>query len=294
MTTVQIPEDHMNANRKNPNRKLLKKTMRAVVFYTVLILLLIFFLFPIFYAFLTSLKPPILAEARVPYLIFPPTLNNYRTLFVEENFQHYFFNSIIISVATVVLSLLVGVPAAYALSRRDFRGRGLILLWILSSRILPPVGTAIPFYLAFIRLRLIDTHIGLIIVFLSFNISLVIWIMSAFFDQISRELDEAAIIDGCSVTVPFARRPSAHRTGIGNHRDLLLPNAWNNFFYPLVLTRREAATVPLALTTFLGSYLVDWGAIMAGASLLILPLLIFALLVRRYIVEGLTQGAIKG
>lgn len=279
----------------NPNRKKLKRIIRTVVFYTVLILLLIFFLFPIFYAFLTSLKPPILAENRVPYIIFQPTLNNYRTLFVEENFQHFFFNSIIISVATVVLSLLVGVPAAYSLSRRNFRGQGLILLWILSSRILPPVGTVIPFYLVFIRLRLIDTHIGLIIVFLSFNISLVIWIMSAFFDQIPRELDEAAIIDGCSVTGAFLRvilpltAPGLATTAI-----FCFLNAWNNFFYPLVLTRRQAATVPLALTTFLGSYLVDWGAIMAGASLLILPLLIFALLVRRYIVEGLTQGAVKG
>ncbi len=273
----------------------LRRVIRSLLFYTILAGLLIFFLFPIGYALLTSLKPPILAESPIPYLIFKPTLNNYRTLFVEEDYERFFINSVVISLATVVLSLLAGVPAAYSLSRRRFRGQGLVMLWILSSRILPPVGTVIPFYLAFIRLGLIDTHIGLIIVFLTFNISLVVWIMSAFFDQIPKELDEAAIIDGCSVSGAFLRVVlPLTAPGLATTAIFCFLNAWNNFFYPLVLTRRNAATVPLALTTFLGSYLVDWGAIMAGASLLILPLLIFALLVRRYIVEGLTQGALKG
>jgi multiple sugar transport system permease protein len=276
-------------------KKSVKETIRAIIFYTVLILLLVIFLFPIGYAFLTSLKPPVLAESPIPYLIFKPTLNNYRTLFIEEDYQRFFFNSIVVSLITVVLSLLVGVPAAYSLSRRRFRGQGLVMLWILSSRILPPVGTVIPFYLAFIKLGLIDTRIGLVIVFLTFNISLVVWIMAAFFDQIPRELDEAAIIDGCSPTGAFLRVVlPLTAPGLATTAIFCFLNAWNNFFYPLILTRRAAATVPLALTTFLGSYTVNWGAIMAGASLLILPLLLFALLVRRYIVEGLTQGAVKG
>ncbi|GAB4532645.1 MAG: carbohydrate ABC transporter permease [Anaerolineae bacterium] len=277
------------------SQKKLRKTIRGVVFYTVLVILLIVFLFPIAYALITSFKPPVLAESPIPYIIFKPTLNNYRTLFIQEDYERFFLNSIVISVVTVVLSLLVGVPAAYSLSRRRFKGQGWVMLWVLSSRILPPVGTIIPFYLAFIKLGLIDTHIGLIIVFLTFNISLVVWIMAAFFDQIPRELDEAAIIDGCSVTGAFTRVVlPLTAPGLATTAIFCFLNAWNNFFYPLVLTRRQAATVPLALTTFLGSYLVDWGAIMAGASLLILPLLIFALLVRRYIVEGLTQGALKG
>jgi multiple sugar transport system permease protein len=277
------------------SKKKIQKTIRDIIFYAVLVVVLILFLFPIGYAFLTSFKPPVLAESSIPYIIFKPTLNNYRTLFVEEDYERFFINSIVISVVTVAVSLLAGLPAAYSLSRRKFRGQGLVMLWILSSRILPPVGTVIPFYLAFIKLGLIDTHIGLIIVFLTFNISLVVWIMTAFFDQIPRELDEAAIIDGCSVTGAFTRVVlPLTAPGLATTAIFCFLNAWNNFFYPLVLTRRQAATVPLALTTFLGSYLVDWGAIMAGASLLILPLLIFALLVRRYIVEGLTQGALKG
>ncbi len=277
------------------SKKKIRESIRAIIFYAVLIVLLTLFLFPIAYAFLTSLKPPVLAESRIPYIIFKPTLNNYRTLFVQEDYERFFINSIVISLATVALSMLTGVPAAYSLSRCKFRGQSLVMLWVLSSRILPPVGTVIPFYLAFIKLGLIDTHIGLIIVFLTFNISLVIWIMSAFFDQIPRELDEAAIIDGCSISGAFLRVVlPLTAPGLATTAIFCFLNAWNNFFYPLVLTRRQAATVPLALTTFLGSYLVDWGAIMAGASLLILPLLIFALLVRRYIVEGLTQGALKG
>jgi multiple sugar transport system permease protein len=134
-----------------------------------------------------------------------------------------------------------------------------------------------------------------VIIFLTFNISLTIWVMSGFFDQVPRELDEAAIIDGCSLTGVMLRvvipltAPGLTTTAI-----LVFLEAWNNFFFPLVVTRRNAATVPLALTTFLGDYNVDWGAIMAGASLLILPLLVFAIVIRRYLVAGLTRGAVKG
>ncbi len=260
-----------------------------------LLALLGFFIFPILYAFVTSCKSRVLAESPIPYLIFRPTLENYRTLFVDDKYGAYFLNSLVIGVATVVFSLLAGVPAAYVLSRCRFRGKGAVLLWVLSSRILPPIGIAIPFFLAYRRLGLIDTHIGLVIIFLTFNISLTIWVMSGFFDQIPRELDEAAIIDGCSMTSVMIRvvvpltAPGLTTTAI-----LVFLEAWNNFFFPLVVTRREAATVPLALTTFLGDYNIDWGAIMAGACLLILPLLAFALVIRRYLVAGLTQGAVKG
>lgn len=273
----------------------IRRFIRNFFFYLILAILLILFLFPIVYAFLTSLKQPVLAESPVPYIFFTPTLRSYRTLFADYHFGRFFLNSIIVSVATVVLTMVAGVPAAYSLSRRPFRGQGLVMLWVLSSRILPPVGTVIPFYLVFTRFGLIDTHIGLIIVFLTFSISLVVWIMTAFFNQVPKELDEAAIIDGCSVGGAMIRvvLPVA-APGLATTAILSFLNAWNNFFYPLVLTRRNAATAPLGLTTFLGSYLVDWGAIMAGASLLILPLLVFALLIRRYIVQGLTQGAIKG
>ena len=169
------------------------------------------------------------------------------------------------------------------------------MLWLLSSRVLPPIGTVIPFYIAFIKLKLIDTHIGLIIVFLTFNISLVIWLMKVFFDQIPKELDEAAMIDGCTVFSAFLKVVIPLSTpGLATTSIFCFLFSWNNFLYPLILTRRVAATVPLALTTFLGSYKIDWGAIMAGTTLLILPLLIFALLVNRYLVQGLTQGAMKG
>jgi multiple sugar transport system permease protein len=260
-----------------------------------LLALLAFFLFPIFYAFLTSLKTRVLAESPIPYLVFQPTLDNYRTLFTDNTYGAYFLNSLIVSLATVALSLLAGVPAAYIVSRCEFRGKSAVLLWVLSSRILPPVGVAIPFFLAYRRLGLMDSRTGLVIIFLTFNISLTIWVMSGFFDQVPRELDEAAIIDGCSLTGVMLRvvipltAPGLTTTAI-----LVFLEAWNNFFFPLVVTRRNAATVPLALTTFLGDYNIDWGAIMAGACLLILPLLAFAIVIRRYLVAGLTQGAVKG
>jgi multiple sugar transport system permease protein len=288
----------MNRAEKVNSMHVSRRTRRLVgdgIAMLLLLCLVLFFIFPIFYAFITSLKTRVLAESPIPYLIFRPTLENYRTLFVDDKYTRYFLNSLVIGLATVALSLLAWVPAAYVLSRRSFRGKGAVLLWVLSSRILPPIGIAIPFFLAYRRLGLIDTHLGLVIIFLTFNISLTIWVMSGFFDQIPRELDEAAIIDGCSMTGVLVRvvlpltAPGLTTTAI-----LVFLEAWNNFFFPLVVTRRNAATVPLALTTFLGDYNIDWGAIMAGASLLILPLLIFAVVIRRYLVAGLTQGAVKG
>ncbi len=260
-----------------------------------LLIAFLFFIFPIFYAFLTSLKTRVLAESPIPYIIFRPTLDNYRTLFVSDQYVRYFTNSLLIGLATVALSLLLGVPAAYAISRRAFRGKGMVMLAVLSSRILPPVGIALPFFVVYRRMGWIDTHLGLIVVFLTFNISLTIWIMSGFFDQIPMELDEAAIIDGCSITGVLTRvMVPLVAPGLATTAILVFLEAWNNFFFPLVLARRNAATVPLALTTFLGDYNIDWGAIMAGASLLILPLLIFGVLIRKYMVAGLTQGAVKG
>jgi multiple sugar transport system permease protein len=275
-----------------------KRTRRMLgngVTTLLLLALLAFFLFPIFYAFVTSLKTRVLAESPVPYLLFRPTMENYRMLFTDNTYGLYFLYSLIVGLATVVLSLLAGVPAAYVFSRCEFRGKSGVLLWVLSSRILPPVGIAIPFFLAYRRLGLMDSRTGLVIIFLTFNISLTIWVMSGFFDQVPRELDEAAIIDGCSLTGVMMRvvipltAPGLTTTAI-----LVFLEAWNNFFFPLVVTRRNAATVPLALTSFLGDYNIDWGAIMAGACLLILPLLVFAIVIRRYLVAGMTQGAVKG
>lgn len=262
-------------------------------FWAFLIVLLSFFLAPLLYAGLTSFKPAIIANAPVPYLVFTPTLENYTTL-SDFGFGKYFINSTVVSLATVVVSLLVGVPAGYALSRGKTRHEGILVIWLLSARIVPPVGTAIPLYAVFRRLGLLDTRAALIVVFLGLSIAMVVLVTKSFFDQIPRALDEAALVDGCVRFTAFLRVGiPLGSPGIATAAILVFLNAWNDFFFALVLTRKEASTVPLALTQFLSEFQVDWGAIMAGISLLVLPLIVFAAVVNRYFVSGLTGGALK-
>jgi multiple sugar transport system permease protein len=279
------------AARRGP----LRRAVGALGFWVVLSAVLLLFLYPILYAFLTSLKPPRLAQAAVPAYLFAPTLEHYRSLFVTNDFGRFFLNSTLVSLASVGLALVVGVPAAYTLSRLEFRTKRLLLLWILTTRILPPLGTAIPFYVFFTKVRMLDTIWPLIIVFLTFNISFVIWVMMVFFDQVPRTLDEAARIDGCSTTGAFLRVVMpVTAPGLASVAIFVFLFSWNNFFYPLVLTHSRAVTVPLALTIFLGFYVVDWGAIMAGTCLLILPQLVVTVVLRRHLVKGLGQGAVVG
>jgi multiple sugar transport system permease protein len=229
-----------------------------------------------------------------PRLLFEPTLDNYAALWSSE-FRRSFLNSLVVSVASTVAALLVGVPGAYALSRWSGRGGGAITLWILASRMAPPIAFTIPYFLVYRHLELLDTLTGLVIIYLTFNLSLVIWMMRPFFDQLPRALEEAAWIDGASLFQGFARvvlplsGPGLAATAI-----LCFLFAWNDFFFALILTRTEAMTAPVAVVNFMNYEGWEWGRIAAGGTMVMLPVLVFSLLVRRYLVHGLTGGALKG
>ncbi len=267
---------------------------RALVVYTVALALLLLTLFPVLWLVQMSLKVEAEAFQMPPRLLFVPTLENYRALF-EGKFARSFGNSTFVSVATTLLAMLLGVPAAYALSRGGFRAEKGIALWILTTRMAPPIAFAIPFFLAYRYAGLIDTLTGLILVYLTFNLSLVIWMMRMFFDGLPRSLEEAALIDGASpaqawlrVTMPLAG-PGLAATAI-----LCFLFAWNDFFYALVLTRSQAMTAPVAIVNFMNYEGWEWGKIGAGGTLIMLPVVVFAALVRRYLLRGLVTGAFKG
>ena len=241
-----------------------------------------------------SLKVEAEAFRMPPRLLFMPTLENYRALF-EGKFARSFGNSTVVSIATTLLSMLLGVPAAYALSRAGFRTERGIALWILTTRMAPPIAFAIPFFLAYRSAGLIDTLTGLVVIYLTFNLSLVIWMMRTFFDGLPRSLEEAALIDGASptqawlwVTMPLAG-PGLAATAI-----LCFLFAWNDFFYALVLTRSKAMTAPVAIVNFMNYEGWEWGKIGAGGTMIMLPVVIFAVLVRRYLLRELVTGAFKG
>jgi multiple sugar transport system permease protein len=229
-----------------------------------------------------------------PPLWFTPTFENYRALWTG-GFRSSFANSLVVATAATVLPLLVGVPAAYALSRWQARATASISLWILASRMAPPIAFTIPYFLAYRHLELLDTRTGLTIIYLTFNLSLVIWMMRPFFDQLPRALEEAAWIDGASLSQAFLRvilplsAPGLAATAI-----LCFLFAWNDFFFALILTRTEAMTAPVAVVNFMNYEGWEWGRIAAGGTMVMLPVLAFSLLVRKYLVHGLTGGAVKG
>jgi len=225
-----------------------------------------------------------------PRLFFPATFDNYAALWTSE-FRGSFANSLVVSVA----SLVIGVPAAYALSRWTTRGGATVTLWILASRMAPPIAFTIPYFLAYRHLELLDTLTGLMLIYLTFNLSLVIWMMRPFYDQLPRSLEEAAWIDGATMWQSFYRiilplsGPGLAATAI-----LCFLFAWNDFFFALILTRTEAMTAPVAVVNFMNYEGWEWGRIAAGGTMIMLPVLVFSFIVRRYLVSGLTAGAIKG
>ncbi len=228
-----------------------------------------------------------------PHLWFAPTLDNYGALW-EGEFRSSFANSAVASGASTLIAMLAGVPAAYALARMKRRS-DTISLWVIASRLAPPTAFAIPYFLVYRDLSLLDTRTGLIIIYLTFNLSLVIWLMRSFFENAPRALEEAALIDGAGPWQTLLRivLPTA-APGLAATAILCFVYSWNDFFFALILTRSEAQTAPVAVVNFMNYMGWEWGRIAAGGVLVMLPVLLFSLAVRRFLVSGLTAGAVKG
>jgi multiple sugar transport system permease protein len=268
--------------------------LSIILIYAQTILLLAITLFPVLWLIQLSLKVESEAFRMPPKLWFVPTFENYLAL-LQGKFARSFGNSLVVSVATTLISLLLGVPAAYALSRAGVQADKGIALWILTTRMAPPIAFAIPFFLTYRYLGLIDTLVGLIVIYLTFNLSLVIWMMRTFFDGLPRSLEEAAEIDGATPWGAFLRiaLPLAG-PGLATTAIFCFLFAWNDFFFALVLTRSRAQMAPVAIVNFMNYEGWEWGKIAAGGCMIMLPVVAFSLLVRRYLIRGLTAGALKG
>ena len=258
------------------------------------LVLVVVILAPFLWLLQMSFKTQAEIFAFPPRLVFAPTVEHYRTIW-DTAFRRSFGNSAVVAVLSTALAMLLGVPGAYALSRARFRAAGALTLWILVSRMAPPIAFTIPYFLAYRHLGLLDTRTGLVIVYLTFNLSLVIWLMRSFFDTAPRALEEAAWIDGASLGQAFARivlplsAPGLAATAI-----LCFLYAWNDFFFALILTRTEAMTAPVAVVNFMNYEGWEWGKIAAGGTLVMLPVLVFSFVVRKFLVRGLTAGALRG
>lgn len=251
-------------------------------------------LYPFFWLLMLSLKKPVDAFASPPVLIFRPTFENYVAL-VADNFLRRFGNSVVVALGTMVFSLLLGVPAAYALARARLKHRSSLMLWILIVRMVPGMAYVIPFFVVYRAIDWLDKPQALIILYSVFNLALVMWTMEAFFSELPLELEESARVDGASIAQTFTRIVLPLSTpGLVACAILCFLFSWNEFMFALIITRGSSMTAPVAVTSFLAYEGADWGKIAAATVVLLIPVLLFSFAVRNYLVRGLLSGAMKG
>ena len=211
-----------------------------------------------------------------------------------SRFGERFLNSVIIGFGSTFLSIFLGTLAAYAFSRFKVPLKDDLLFFILSTRMMPPIAVAIPIYLMYRELGLSDTHLGMILLYTAVNISLAVWLLKGFIDEIPREYEEAALIDGYTRFQAFRKvvLPQA-ATGIASTAIFCLIFAWNEYAFAVLLTSSTAQTAPPFIPTIIGVGGQDWPAVAAGATIFLLPVMIFTILLRKHLLRGITFGAVR-
>lgn len=280
-------------------RSNITKSVKRVLFYILVGIILIITLIPVFWIINNSFKTRNEIIASKP-VWFPkkPTFQNYYQIFFpmpgELSGWNGIKNSIIVASSSTVLALIFGSIAAYAFSRYDFKGKENLAFWALSTRMFPPAATVVPIFRIFSWLGLIDKHLSLTLAYLVFNLPFALWMMRGFFKDIPREIDECAMVDGCSrigalwrVVMPLTL-PGLATTAI-----FCFLFSWNEFLFALILTRAKAQTYPVLVSTFLGVKGIHWEYMSAYGSAGTIPIIILALFAQKYFVRGLTYGAVK-
>ncbi len=270
------------------------KGHRLAAEVALLLLIIVFCVFPFYWMVTTSLKTQLEALASPPSWIFEPTFANYIQVLFKDMVGQSLGNSAIVAVCTTALALILGTPAAYALSRFEFRRKKDLWFWFITNRMVSPIVLALPFFLIVRKLGMLDTHIVLILIYLTFNLPIVIWICTDQFRSIPRDLDEAAVLDGAKpfhvfwkICLPLAA------PGIAVSAIFSFIFSWNELMYALVLTRKVAKTAPAMAVGFMEGYHLPYGKIMATSTLIVIPVIVFALIASKHLVRGLTMGAVK-
>ncbi|MCU0605473.1 MAG: carbohydrate ABC transporter permease [Desulfobacterales bacterium] len=267
------------------------RTARSILFHAGAIGLCVPQVFVFVWMVMTGLKTGVQNIAYPPEFIFTPTLENYQAVFQQHDFLRYLVNSLVIAGLATGVSLLLGLPAAYSIAK--YR-QGKIGIVILLARMTPFVSYLLPWYIIFRHLKLIDTYTALTLTHLIITLPMVTWLMIAFFESVPADLEDAAMIDGCSrlqsfvmIVLPLVRN------GIATSAIMAFIFSWNQFLFSLILSGPRTKTVPVAVYNFISYGKIDWAGIGAAATLIVLPVSVFAFFVRRTIVQGLTMGALK-
>jgi len=255
---------------------------------------LFWWLFPVYWMVSSSLKVEVEMFTIPPRWLFKPSLGNYKNLFATLGFSSYVINSIIASLSSTAIALLLGSLAGYGLARGKIPRKNDIAFWMISTRMAPIVGVILPLYLIFRKLHLVGTLQGLIIAYTTFNLPFAVWLMRGFFMEIPRDMEEAAMVDGCSkfqaflyVALPLAK-PGLVAMGV-----LCFMFAWNDYAFAVIFTSGKTQTLPVACARLMTEYGIVWGQVMTTGTVLVAPVLFLGVVIRKYLVRGLTMGAIK-
>lgn len=268
-----------------------------VAAFAALAVLMVIAVFPILWLVMTSVMPSHLIMRSSPTLLFTPTLEHFAQILGQGRgaVTRYLMNSVIVTLISTVCAVFLALLAAYGIARVRPAGHERLSLLILTARMLPPVGLVVPMYLIAARTGLLDTHLALILPYIAINIPLATWMLQGFFMDLPKELEEAAMIDGCGRVMAFVRvvLPLAG-PGIAAVSVFCFVLAWNDMVLALPLTLREAVTLPPFMSQVRQEEGVAWGQLGATTVVVMLPVMIFTLAVQRWIVSGLTAGAAKG
>jgi multiple sugar transport system permease protein len=285
-TTDEIQADAQQQQRRAQTAKSASWVLR----YTLILIITIIFTFPFVWMALASFQRQL--DIISPALAFTPTMANFERVLGEQQFPLYMWNSFLVAVLSTLFSLMLGLPASYAIARFRYDWLGVILL---TARIVPGITFLVPWYILFSSVGLTGTYTSLILSHMIVTMPFVVWVMIPFFEALPRELEESALIDGASVWGGFIRivLPLAV-PAIVTASIMSFIFSWNNFMFSLVLAGDTTRTLPVAIFNFMTYASIDWGGLMAASVLITLPVLIITIFMQRYVVSGLTAGAVKG
>lgn len=267
-----------------------------VLVWVLLTVVMLWTLVPLLWMLAGSFKSTADVTSSEPKFVFSPTLDNYRNLFSGANdLTPYLWHSLVASVAAAVLSLVLGTLAGYGLSTSRMRRKKDLSFWVISTRMAPIAAVIVPLFLMFRLAGLIDTLPGLVLAYMTFNLPFAIWLMSAFFDDIPPSIEESALVAGCTrwqafwhVVLPLTK------AGLVTTGVLCLVFAWNDYAFATVFSGPDSQTLPIAASQLVTQTGIDWGQLTAIGTIVVIPMILAGLAVRRWLVTGLTLGAVTG
>jgi multiple sugar transport system permease protein len=273
-----------------------KRFLGLAVLYLIIASVIFTILFPVYWLVVTSLKPP------VEWLTYPPTfmpgkmyLKSYIEVFNEKGIQRAAYNSVVAGILGTFFPLLFGSMVAYSLARFDFKIKRPLVVGILLNRMIPPVTLLVPFFIIMRNLNLLDTMTGLVVVRFYLMFPFVVWMLLGFFQRIPKEIDDAAMIDGCDffrryiqIGIPLGK------VGFATSGIFVFNIAWNELLLSMTIATRSAQTLPTYLASYVGEYSMKWGPMTALSTIAIIPVFIVAASAQKYFIRGITLGSVKG